>query len=233
MPAMYLAEHIEMAFMPWVALRGKCTPYVLHPFRPGTLFCHDEAAMQDFGSIRLPLLAILINYERVQLSAARIITGLSNSCSRDIVLYEADLQPLRLRSRYRMAKYFVMLISYGDQHRTSSYVCNWNNNPHLKRGKTAVRVEQDISYSKRQAPVHEWYEGNCPGAALLGRSSRRDEIIPARLRCGHTQSQRRVLKFTLLVRIAMLPKPLLPVSWLVLVDIRAICSQVLLQFFIV
>ncbi|GFV98638.1 putative RNA-directed DNA polymerase from transposon BS [Trichonephila clavipes] len=31
--------------------------------------------------------------EKVQLSAARIITGLKNTCPRDIVLFEADLQP--------------------------------------------------------------------------------------------------------------------------------------------
>ncbi|GFV00713.1 probable RNA-directed DNA polymerase from transposon BS [Trichonephila clavipes] len=35
--------------------------------------------------------------ERVQLSAARIITGLRYSCPTDIVLYEADIQPLTMR----------------------------------------------------------------------------------------------------------------------------------------
>ncbi|GFW05718.1 putative RNA-directed DNA polymerase from transposon BS [Trichonephila clavipes] len=35
--------------------------------------------------------------ERVQLSAARIITGLRYSCLTDIVLYEADIQPLTMR----------------------------------------------------------------------------------------------------------------------------------------
>ncbi|GIX80969.1 putative RNA-directed DNA polymerase from transposon BS [Caerostris extrusa] len=37
--------------------------------------------------------------EQVQLSAARIIPGLFNTCPNDIVLYEADLQPLSLRRR--------------------------------------------------------------------------------------------------------------------------------------
>ncbi|GFV94100.1 putative RNA-directed DNA polymerase from transposon BS [Trichonephila clavipes] len=37
--------------------------------------------------------------EKVQLSAARIITGLKNTCPRDIELFEADLQPLNLRRR--------------------------------------------------------------------------------------------------------------------------------------
>nr|XP_042898153.1 uncharacterized protein LOC122269385 [Parasteatoda tepidariorum] len=36
--------------------------------------------------------------EKVQLSAARIITGLKRSCPSEIVLYEADLQPLNFRS---------------------------------------------------------------------------------------------------------------------------------------
>ncbi|GIX69280.1 reverse transcriptase domain-containing protein [Caerostris extrusa] len=35
--------------------------------------------------------------DRVQLSAARVITGLRNTCPNDRVLYEADLQPLSLR----------------------------------------------------------------------------------------------------------------------------------------
>ncbi|GFS62509.1 uncharacterized protein TNCV_1262901 [Trichonephila clavipes] len=35
--------------------------------------------------------------ERVQLNAARIITGLRYSCPTDIVLYEADIQPLTKR----------------------------------------------------------------------------------------------------------------------------------------
>ncbi|GFY57087.1 RNase H domain-containing protein [Trichonephila inaurata madagascariensis] len=34
--------------------------------------------------------------ERVQLSAARIITGLRYCCPTDIVLYEADMQPLTM-----------------------------------------------------------------------------------------------------------------------------------------
>ncbi|GFT80937.1 uncharacterized protein TNCV_1935291 [Trichonephila clavipes] len=50
-------------------------------------------------------------------------------------------------------------------------------------------LKQDISFTWRQAPVHEWYEGNRPGASLLG-TSRRDEMIFARLRSGHTLAQR-------------------------------------------
>ncbi|GFV72075.1 uncharacterized protein TNCV_2460081 [Trichonephila clavipes] len=56
----------------------------------------------------------------------------------------------------------------------------------------ATRVKQDISSSWRQAPVHEWYERNLPGAALLGTSSRREETSFARLLSGHTRSLRHV-----------------------------------------
>lgn len=55
--------------------------------------------------------------ERVQFSAARVITGLRNSCPRDIVLYEANLQSLRLLSKILLAKYFSKLTSYCNQHR--------------------------------------------------------------------------------------------------------------------
>ncbi|GFV63900.1 RNase H domain-containing protein [Trichonephila clavipes] len=50
----------------------------------------------------------------------------------------------------------------------------------------ATRVKHGISSYWRQALVHEWYEGNRPGAALLGTSSRRDETTLASLRSGHT-----------------------------------------------
>ncbi|GFX91448.1 hypothetical protein TNCV_3545311 [Trichonephila clavipes] len=69
----------------------------------------------------------------------------------------------------------------------------------------ATRVKQDTSSSWKQAPIHEWYEGNHPGAALLGTGSSRDETTLARFRSGYTRAQRHVagLKFTLFVRIAI------------------------------
>ncbi|GFX15806.1 uncharacterized protein TNCV_1061281 [Trichonephila clavipes] len=57
----------------------------------------------------------------------------------------------------------------------------------------ATRVEQDMSSSWKQAPVNEWYEGNHPGAALLGKGSRRDETTLARFLSGHTRAQRHVV----------------------------------------
>ncbi|GFX97357.1 probable RNA-directed DNA polymerase from transposon X-element [Trichonephila clavipes] len=38
--------------------------------------------------------------ERIQLSAAKIITGLRNSCPNNLVLHECDLQPLNMRRNY-------------------------------------------------------------------------------------------------------------------------------------
>ncbi|UYV68680.1 hypothetical protein LAZ67_6000426 [Cordylochernes scorpioides] len=57
--------------------------------------------------------------ERIQLSAARIITGLQNTCPNDIVLYEADIMPLKDRRSYNLPKYINKIKSYGNKHRTS------------------------------------------------------------------------------------------------------------------
>ncbi|GFT92348.1 putative RNA-directed DNA polymerase from transposon BS [Trichonephila clavipes] len=57
--------------------------------------------------------------KKVQLSAARIITGLKNTCPRDIVLFEVDLQPLSLRRRACLTKYYNKLRSLDSQNRTS------------------------------------------------------------------------------------------------------------------
>ncbi|UYV78301.1 hypothetical protein LAZ67_16000903, partial [Cordylochernes scorpioides] len=61
----------------------------------------------------------LKSLERIQLSAARIITGLRNTCPNDIVLYEADIMPLKDRRSYNLPKYINKIKSYGNKHRTS------------------------------------------------------------------------------------------------------------------
>ncbi|GFY11590.1 uncharacterized protein TNCV_4230591 [Trichonephila clavipes] len=48
---------------------------------------------------------------------------------------------------------------------------------------------KQITSSWRQDPIHERYEGNCPGVALLWTSRRRDGTILARFRSGHTRAQ--------------------------------------------
>ncbi|GFY06235.1 uncharacterized protein TNCV_2680291 [Trichonephila clavipes] len=56
----------------------------------------------------------------------------------------------------------------------------------LTSSEITTRVKQDISSSLRQAPVHEWYEGNRPGADLLGTTL-------FRLRSGYIPAQRHVV----------------------------------------
>ncbi|GFY48309.1 putative RNA-directed DNA polymerase from transposon BS [Trichonephila inaurata madagascariensis] len=71
--------------------------------------------------------------ERVQLSAARIITGLRYSCPTDIVLYEADIQPLTMRFEVNSYRYFYKIKSFGSSNRTSSFILNLTSNQRLKR----------------------------------------------------------------------------------------------------
>ncbi|GFX16880.1 RNase H domain-containing protein [Trichonephila clavipes] len=51
--------------------------------------------------------------KRVQITAARIITPLRNSYPKDIVLYEADMQPLILRRNACFVKYYSKLSGIG------------------------------------------------------------------------------------------------------------------------
>ncbi|GFV94008.1 uncharacterized protein TNCV_3573611 [Trichonephila clavipes] len=61
----------------------------------------------------------LAKLDRVQSSAARIITGMRHSCPTDLVLFEADIMPLGLRRKLLLSKYFCKLYSYGDYNRIS------------------------------------------------------------------------------------------------------------------
>ncbi|GFX40983.1 RNase H domain-containing protein [Trichonephila clavipes] len=80
--------------------------------------------------------------ERAQLSAARIITGLRNCCPSEIVLYEANLQPLIMRWTSSTSKYYSKLYSYGDQHRTSTYLKNWTKVQRLKSGSSFSKADK-------------------------------------------------------------------------------------------
>ncbi|GFU11965.1 RNase H domain-containing protein [Trichonephila clavipes] len=71
--------------------------------------------------------------EKFQLSAARIITGLRNTCPRDIVLFEEDLQPISLRRLSCLTKYYNKLRSLDPGNRTSAYFKDWCNNQRLRR----------------------------------------------------------------------------------------------------
>ncbi|GFY23740.1 RNase H domain-containing protein [Trichonephila clavipes] len=71
--------------------------------------------------------------EKVQLSTARIIIGLKNTCPRDIVLFEAYLQPLILRRRACLTKYYNKLRSLDSRNRTSAYFKDWCKNQRFRR----------------------------------------------------------------------------------------------------
>ncbi|GFY07865.1 putative RNA-directed DNA polymerase from transposon BS [Trichonephila clavipes] len=70
--------------------------------------------------------------EKVEFSAARIITGLKNTCPRDIVLFKADLQLLSLRRRACLTKYYNKLRSLDSRNRTSAYFNDRCNNQRLR-----------------------------------------------------------------------------------------------------
>ncbi|GBO09151.1 putative RNA-directed DNA polymerase from transposon BS [Araneus ventricosus] len=76
--------------------------------------------------------------ERVQFSAARIITGLRSCCPKAIVLYEADFQPLSMRIRTNSAKYIAELQSLGSSNRTSKFILQWTSNQRLKKDSPVV-----------------------------------------------------------------------------------------------
>ncbi|GBM86590.1 hypothetical protein AVEN_165891-1 [Araneus ventricosus] len=78
--------------------------------------------------------------ERVQLSAARIITGLRNSCPKAIVIYEANLQSLSLRRIPNLVVYCNKLYSLDSPNRTSAYLKDWCNNQRHKRNSLFSQV---------------------------------------------------------------------------------------------
>ncbi|GFV52114.1 putative RNA-directed DNA polymerase from transposon BS [Trichonephila clavipes] len=109
----------------------------------------------------------LKKFERVQLSAARIITGLRDSCPKDIVLYEADLQPLSLRRNACLVKYYSKLSGLGFQNCTSKYLMSWSSHQRLQRGSSFEHIHfqwipshvnitgNEIAYSLARAVASE------------------------------------------------------------------------------
>ncbi|GFU55602.1 putative RNA-directed DNA polymerase from transposon BS [Nephila pilipes] len=74
--------------------------------------------------------SVLKKLDQVQLSAARIMTGLKHSCPSNIVLFEADVQPLLFR---RQTGYFNKLSSFGHQSQTPKYLNNWISSLNFER----------------------------------------------------------------------------------------------------
>ncbi|GFV91128.1 RNase H domain-containing protein [Trichonephila clavipes] len=121
-------------------------------FQMRILFCGQRLGIRSCNILRdtyLALIRPILEYgfpvyccasagsleklEQIQLGAARIITGLRRSCPKEIVLFEADLQPLHLRSKNILTNYFNKFSSYGHHNKTSLYFNNWHNNQRLKR----------------------------------------------------------------------------------------------------
>ncbi|GBM70720.1 hypothetical protein AVEN_171459-1 [Araneus ventricosus] len=105
--------------------------------------------------------------ERVQLSAARNITGMRNSCPNKIVLYEADLQPLRFRGGAGLEKYFNKLISYGSHNRTSLFLRGWKSNQRLKKN-SPMSLATELHLISREVECHSLKNCIDPSEGLLG-----------------------------------------------------------------
>ncbi|GFU77769.1 probable RNA-directed DNA polymerase from transposon BS [Trichonephila clavipes] len=114
--------------------------------------------------------ASLEKLEKIQLGAARIITGLRHSCPKEIVLFEADLQPLHLRSKNILTNYFNKLSSYGHHNKTSLYFNNWHNNQRLKRNSPFSYADHLQGTSQSPLPLQHV----CPVT--------KQDLIPAHLR---------------------------------------------------
>ncbi|GBL97821.1 hypothetical protein AVEN_231974-1 [Araneus ventricosus] len=99
--------------------------------------------------------------------AARIITGLRNSCPNKIVLYEADLQPLRFRGGAGLEKYFNKLISYGSHNRTSLFLRGWKSNQRLKKN-SPMSLATELNLISREVECHSLKNCINPSEGLLG-----------------------------------------------------------------
>ncbi|GFW88203.1 RNase H domain-containing protein [Trichonephila clavipes] len=96
--------------------------------------------------------------EKVQLSVARIITVLKNTCPRHIVLFEADLQPLSLRRRAWLTKYYNKFRSLDSRNRTSAYFKDWYNNQRLRRNSP---FSQMVSFNLTIGAVEPHHLSQC------------------------------------------------------------------------
>ncbi|GBO46715.1 hypothetical protein AVEN_48773-1, partial [Araneus ventricosus] len=81
------------------------------------------------------------NLEKVQLSAACIITRLKRSCPSVIVLYEADLQPLHVRRQASLVKYYNKLSSIDQSNKTARYLNNWTHYQRLKKNSPFSQIK--------------------------------------------------------------------------------------------
>ncbi|GFS37691.1 RNase H domain-containing protein [Nephila pilipes] len=105
--------------------------------------------------------------ERVQLSPARIITGLRNNCPNNIVLFEADLRPLRDRRNSNLMKYYNKLLNYNSGNRTSAILKCWGNNQRFKKNSPYNQVISENLIFNSIEP-HHLYSCIDPSVELPG-----------------------------------------------------------------
>ncbi|XP_042906414.1 uncharacterized protein [Parasteatoda tepidariorum] len=94
----------------------------------------------DFQVYSCASASILQKLEKVQLSAARIISGLRNSCQSHILLYETNFQSLEMRRESNLVKHYAKLASLGTQNRTAEFLLNWQNYQRLKKDSPLSRA---------------------------------------------------------------------------------------------
>ncbi|UYV63119.1 hypothetical protein LAZ67_2003187 [Cordylochernes scorpioides] len=75
----------------------------------------------------------LSKIDRIQASAAKIISGLRGSCPNRIAELESNLLPLRLRRKICFSKYITKKINSPKEHLTGKSIRNWVPNQRLKR----------------------------------------------------------------------------------------------------
>ncbi|GIY77198.1 putative RNA-directed DNA polymerase from transposon BS [Caerostris extrusa] len=161
----FFAENHKLSFNPtkstvWFFTTNR----KLYGYQPGIVMNHQPLTVEKhpkyLGFVLDPEITPILEYgilvyccasntnlqklERVQLSAARVITGLRNTCSNDIVLYEADLQPLSLRRSASLVKYYGKLCSLGDRNRTSAYLRDLRETAHSAWWASAHLLESNM-----------------------------------------------------------------------------------------
>ncbi|UYV61495.1 hypothetical protein LAZ67_1005060 [Cordylochernes scorpioides] len=75
----------------------------------------------------------LSKIDRIQASAAKIISGLRGSCPNRIAELESNLLPLHLRRKICFSKFITKKINSPKEHLTGKFIRNWVPNKRLKR----------------------------------------------------------------------------------------------------
>ncbi|GFS66856.1 reverse transcriptase domain-containing protein [Nephila pilipes] len=99
---------------------------------------HPEWKMTTFITIKKP--------EEIRVSPTECCpyqSGLKHSCPSNIVLFEADVQPLLFLRQTVLVKYFNKRSSSGKQNQTSKYLNNWVNRQILKKNSPFGQIESE------------------------------------------------------------------------------------------